>query len=169
MALRPVFGIRGPRLFDTSAPPGAARLRRLPVRANNPLATVRSGCPAEASPVQSRALGVLKRLLCAGVHRGDTALHRHKRRVTIPRVRSGKSSIAEVLCPPLHLEHVGGREPFEPIAFDGMSGIPLLTQYWSVGWGHADGARVPDDLQIDLVAVAGVHVDVDAGEAAAQL
>src|SRR3712207_7057168 len=47
---------------------------------------------------------------------------------------------------------VGGRELFEPVAFDGMSGIPLLPQNWSVGWGHADGARVPDDLQIYLVA-----------------
>src|SRR5215207_7966441 len=128
-------------------------------------AAVLSRPPHGASLVQFRALGTSKGFFCAGVQRADTALHRQKRRITIPRVRTGKVSAAEVVYPPLHLEHVGGRESFEPVAFDGMSGIPLLTQYRSVGRGNVNGARVPDDLQIDLVAIASVHVHLDVGEA----
>src|SRR5215207_151261 len=118
-----------------------------------------------ASLVQFRALRTPKGLFCAGVQRADTALHRQKRRITIPRIRTSKLSIAEILYSPLHLEHVGSREPFEPVAFDGMSGISLLTQYRSVGGGNVNGARVPDNLQIDLVAVASVYVDLDVGKA----
>ncbi len=110
--------------------------------------------------------GVLRGLLCAGVQRDDAALYRQKRDITIPRVWSGKSSIVEVLYLPLHLEHVGGQEPFQPVAFDGMSGIPLLMQYRSVRGGGVNGAHVPDDLQIYLMAVAGVNVDLDVGESA---
>src|SRR5215213_9376661 len=117
-----------------------------------------------ASLVQFRALRTPKGHFCAGVQRADTALHRQKRRITIPRIRTSKLSTAEVLYPPLHLEHVGSREPFEPVAFDGMSGIPLLTQLRSVGGSDVDSTRVPDDLQVYLVTVASVYVDLDVGE-----
>src|SRR4028118_1220827 len=75
-----------------------------------------SGRPAGASPVQFWAMGTLEGFFYAGMQGGYAALRRQKRGVPVPRVRTGEPSIAEVLYPPLHLEHVGGREPFEPVA-----------------------------------------------------
>jgi hypothetical protein len=80
---------------------------------------------------------------------GHAALDRHERDVAIPRIRSGRLSVMDVRYPLLHLDHVRGPKPFEPVAFDGMSGIPLLTQYRSVGRGNVDGARVPDKMARD--------------------